>query len=57
MKRLMHLGVFALTLLPLTTRAESAKVLFTCAIDAKTASVTNVGKSLSTIMAPPKRTR
>ncbi len=49
MKRLMHLGLSALALLSLskTGQAESApKVLFTCAIGAKTVSVTAAGKNL-----------
>jgi uncharacterized protein YaiE (UPF0345 family) len=49
MKRLMHLGLLALALFSFskTAQAESApKVLFTCAIGTKTASVTVVGKNL-----------
>ena len=49
MKRLMHWSLLALALISLsaTAHAESApKVLFTCAIGAKTVSVTAAGKDL-----------
>lgn len=49
MKRLMHLSLLAQVLLSIcqTAQAESApKILFTCAIGAKTVSVTASGKNL-----------
>jgi uncharacterized protein YaiE (UPF0345 family) len=57
MKRVIHLGLFALALLSLcrTAQAESAEVLFTCAIGTKTVSVTATGKNLIYRYGTPKK--